>query len=73
MPHHRAELQQQIEAAAAAKRAAREAELAADHRAAATHSPFGRGGCGAPLRGASGQVITNLNEVSSDTSSSAGT
>ena len=62
----RAELEEQVAAQSAAKKRERVATLAEERRnaeAAAEYNPFGRGGCGAPLRDAEGRTITDLNQV----------
>ena len=51
------------------KMQAKAAQLAADRKqavATAEYSPFGRGGCGAPLRDTQGRTVTDLNQVTEE-------
>lgn len=55
-----------MESQNAVKRQAKAALLTADKKraaAAAEYSPFGKGGCGAPLKDDAGQTITSLSKV----------
>ncbi|KAK9831135.1 hypothetical protein WJX74_004556 [Apatococcus lobatus] len=64
--NYRAELEAQLREQEAKKRADRRQKLLDDLRIAqeaAAYNPWGRGGCGAPLRSSSGRAIADLSEV----------
>ncbi|KAK9849519.1 hypothetical protein WJX84_005078 [Apatococcus fuscideae] len=64
--NYRAELEAQLREQEAKKRADRRQKLLDDLRIAqeaAAYNPWGRGGCGAPLRSSSGRAIADLSEA----------
>ena len=52
----KAEAKKQEKASRLAEERRRESEIAA-------HNPWGKGGCGAPLRNTEGEVVTDLKQV----------